>query len=80
MTQWNRHVGTECWVNMEDFLCRILHNRELFHLCDDPYTLAFRSYKRLNWTGNIQGMDVSNIPKQVFCENMYGKRTVGKPK
>jgi hypothetical protein len=68
ITSLNRHVGTDCCVKMEDSLCRIGYNRERYHLRDYPYIFGLQSYKRLNWAGNVQGMDVSNIPSRCFVK------------
>jgi hypothetical protein len=59
---------------------RIRCNEEFYELYGEPDLVTCIKLKRLQWTGHIQRMEGTRIPKEVYKAKFEGVRLVGKPR
>jgi hypothetical protein len=59
---------------------RIRYNKEIYTLYGDPELSTVIKLRRLQWAGHAQRVESQTIPRMVMAGQMFGKRTVGKPK
>jgi hypothetical protein len=59
---------------------RIRYNKEIYTLYGDPELSTVIKLRRLQWAGHVQRMESRSIPRMVMVGQMFGKRSVGKPK
>jgi hypothetical protein len=59
---------------------RIRNNEEIDNIIRKKDIVRFVKAKRISWTGHVERMEDSRMPKRVMREKIYTRRKRGRPK
>jgi hypothetical protein len=53
-------------VSKENGIWRLRYNKELYKLYKEPESSAIIKFKRLQWAGHVERMNMERIPKKIL--------------